>query len=121
MKVTNYASFTHIKVRFSELSNYCDSDVPKILVGNKNDDNNDMNKVVLTNVGHEYAEQNNLPFFETSVKDNKNIKEVFNEMAKLVLKRRLEQLERVESSTSGTRIEQKQTIVSERQKRCCST
>jgi GTPase SAR1 family protein len=73
---------------------YLEENIPKILVGNKNDDNNQENKIVLTSDGKELAEQNKFLFFETSVKDNKNINEVFNRMTKLVLKRRIAQIKK---------------------------
>ncbi len=107
LKVTNRESFAQIRSRLSELEFHSDKNVPKILVGNKDDDNNQINKVILTHHARELAEENNLLFFETSVKDNKNITEVFNQLTKLVLQRRLHQSVRVENSIS---IKQKQPI-----------
>jgi len=52
------------------MENYCDKTIPKFLVGNKHDNNNEINKVISTRDVCEYAEQNHLTFFETSVKDN---------------------------------------------------
>jgi GTPase SAR1 family protein len=104
LQVTNSASFAQIKVQISEMENYCDETIPKILVGNKDDNNNEINKVISTRDVCEYAEQNHLTFFETSVKDNKNITEVFNEIARLTLERCLgNSLNKV----SGIRIEKK--------------
>jgi len=40
---------------------------------------------------HQMLRQKNLPFFETSAKDGKNITEAFNEITSLALKRRLDQ------------------------------
>jgi Ras-related protein Rab-18 len=103
--VTNNESFEQIKTRFPEIEFYCDENIPKILVGNKDDDNNEKKKIISTHHGQELAENNNLLFFEASVKDNKNVTEAFNQLAKLVLRRRLNQSKPVENVVS---VEQKQ-------------
>ncbi len=54
------------------MERHCDKTVPKTLVGNKDDNDNEIGKVVLTSDASAYAEQKNLPFFETSAKDNMN-------------------------------------------------
>jgi GTPase SAR1 family protein len=117
LKVTNQASFDHIKVRISELQHYCDETVPRILIGNKDDNNNKMDKVVLTRDAREYAEKNNLPLFEISVRDNKNITEAFNELTRVVLKRRLEQPEITPNNVMGRRLDQ--PIDNDARKQCC--
>ncbi|CAF0828218.1 unnamed protein product [Rotaria sordida] len=118
--VTDNASFTHVKVRFPDVQNLCDRNVPKILVGNKDDYNREVNKVVLTNDARQYAEQNNLLFFEISVKDNRNITEVFNEIAKLALKRRLNQSENLQNSIAEIRIEHKPINDNSTKNGCCT-
>jgi len=105
--VTNNESFEQIKTRFPEIEFYCDEDIPKILVGNKDDDNNEKKKIILTHHGQELAKHNNLLFFEASVKDNKNVTEIFNQLGKLVLRRRLNQSKQVENVIT---IERKQPI-----------
>lgn len=89
-------SFSNIVSRLPEIDSHCDANVPKILVGNKNDDEQQAKKVVSTNDGEELAKGNRLLFFETSVKDNRNINEVFHRMSTLVLRRRLAQPKPVE-------------------------
>lgn len=74
-----------------ELEPVCDEDVPKLLVGNKSDDDNQTDKLVITLQGEELAAEKKLLFYEISVKDNKNITEAFNQLTELVLKRRLGQ------------------------------
>jgi len=61
----------------------------------------------------------NLPFFETSAKDNKNIAEAFNEITRLALKRRLSQPNNA-LTTGGTRIGAKRTVVGGTPKKCCT-
>jgi GTPase SAR1 family protein len=103
------------------MERHCDKTVPKILVGNK-DDNDNVGKVVLTSDARAYAEQKNLPFFETSAKDNKNIAEAFNEITRLALRRRLNQ-PNGQGSTGGTRLGGKRTVIggSATPKKCCTT
>jgi len=96
---------------------HCDHNVPKILVGNKDDDNNQANKIVLTRYAQELAEENKLLFFETSVKDNKNVNEVFNKISKLALKRRLAEPRELLGNVS---IKPNSSIPHEPNKSCCS-
>jgi GTPase SAR1 family protein len=119
--VTNGESFANLKDWITEMERHCDKTVPKILVGNKDDDENETGKVVLTSDASEYAEHKNLPFFETSAKDNKNITEAFNEITRLALKRRLNQPNNAQASTGGTRIGVKKTVVGGAPKKCCTT
>ncbi|CAF3012391.1 unnamed protein product, partial [Rotaria sp. Silwood2] len=119
--VTNGESFANLKDWITEMERHCDQSVPKILVGNKDDDDNEMGKVVLTSDARAYAEQKNLPFFETSAKDNKNTGLAFNEITRLALKRRLTQPNNAQSTTGGTRIGPKRTVIGGAQKKCCTT
>ncbi len=120
-KVTNGESFANLKDWITEMERHCDKTVPKILVGNKDDNDNEIGKVVLTSDARAYAEQKNLPFFETSAKDNKNIVEAFNEITRLALKRRLNQPNNAQSSTGGTRIGVKRTVIGGTSKKCCTS
>ncbi|UJR37841.1 hypothetical protein I4U23_030531 [Adineta vaga] len=118
--VTNGDSFANLKDWITEMERHCDKTVPKILVGNKDDNDNESGKVVLTTDARAYAEQKGLPFFETSAKDNKNIVEAFNEITRLALKRRLTQPNNGQTSTGGTRVGTKKIVVGGSQKKCCT-
>ncbi|CAF0723256.1 unnamed protein product [Adineta steineri] len=119
--VTNGESFANLKDWITEMERHCDKSVPKILVGNKDDNDNEAGKVVLTSDARAYAEQKGLPFFETSAKDSKNIAEAFNEITSLALKRRLNQSNNGQTPTGGTRIGAKRTVVGGTPKKCCAT
>ena len=121
LKVTNGETFANLKDWITEMERHCDRTVPKILVGNKDDNDNEAGKVVLTSDARAYAEQKELPFFETSAKDNKNVNEAFNEITRLALKRRLSQPANGQTPASGTRIGTKRTVVSASPKKCCTT
>lgn len=103
------------------MERHCDKTVPKILVGNKDDTDNETGKVVLTTDASAYAEQKNLPFFETSAKDNKNIAEAFHEITRLALKRRLNQPNSGQASSGGTRVGAKRTVIGGSSKKCCTS
>jgi Ras-related protein Rab-1A len=119
--VTNGESFANLKDWITEMERHCDTTVPKILVGNKNDDDAQNDKVVLTSDARAYAMQKNLPFFETSARDNKNIDEAFHEITGLALKRRLNQSKNGQVGTSGTTLRPKKTVVGGTSKKCCTS
>lgn len=120
-KVTNGDTFANLKDWITEMERHCDKTVPKILVGNKDDNDNEVSKVVLTTDARAYAEQKNLSFFETSAKDNKNIAEAFHEITRLALKRRLSQPNNNgQGSTGGTRLGGKRTVINGSSKKCCT-
>ena len=56
----------------------------KVLVGNKSDDNE--NRQVEEEEGNKFATDNHMLFFETSAKNNLNVKEIFEQSAKEILK-----------------------------------
>lgn len=126
-QVTNGETFANLKDWITEMERHCDKTVPKILVGNKDDVDNEGGKVVLTSDARAYAEQKGLPFFETSAKDNKNIAEAFNEITRLALQRRLNSAvqNKTRSNKSGGKDEERTVIVTrntrQSSKKCCQT
>lgn len=119
-QVTNGDTFANLKDWIIEMERHCDKTVPKILVGNKDDIDSEMGKVVRTDDAQAYAQQKNLPFFETSAKDNKNIAEAFHEITRLALKRRFSQSNDGQGSTGGTRLGNKRTVIGGPSKKCCT-
>lgn len=91
--VTNGESFSRIRRWIDEINKYCDENIAKVLVGNKDDnefaDGHPSEKVVSSSDAHQYARQMNLTFFETSAKDNKNVSEAFYAVTRLALQHRL--------------------------------
>lgn len=79
--VSNLDTFGNVRRWLQEIEQNCD-DVVRILVGNKCDA---PDKKVSTEEGQALASQMDIPFFETSAKDNLNIETVFDEITKLVL------------------------------------
>jgi len=79
--VTNRSSFDNIKQWIVEVEEFSHSSgIPRILVGNKAD-LADRREVDLE-VAEEFARSNNLPYIETSVMRQSNIKEAFLELVK---------------------------------------
>lgn len=100
---------------------YCDQAVPRILVGNKDDAKNEASKVVAAQDGSAYAGENGMLFFEISVKENKNVRELFNTMTKLVLQRRVGEPVGLQQSTGGVRVGSKSSTGDSNSNRKCCT
>lgn len=115
-QVTSADSFISIQSRLGEIEFHCEGNIPKILVGNKNDVDQQAKKVVSTQHGQEFAQRNNLFFLETSVKDNRNITEVFSKMTTMALQQRLGQGKR---SSEKIKLDNEPLIKKPAKNRCC--
>lgn len=73
--VTNIESFNNVKIWLNDISRYAGSNVSKILVGNKSDLSN--KRQVDYNVAKAFANEHDVPFMETSVKDAVNVEAAF--------------------------------------------
>ena len=79
--VTNRNTFKNVKNWLSDIQ-AIDSNIKMILVGNKIDLVD--KRVIDKNILEEYAKKQNLPFYETSAKNNINLKEVFSRIVELI-------------------------------------
>lgn len=95
--VTNGMSFGHVQTWLDEINSNCDN-VSKILVGNKIDMEG---RVVLESDARRFAELKNLPYFETSAKDNINVEQAFNQITRMVLKAKEKRLQESPSGQKG--------------------
>ena len=89
--VTSLESFNNVG-RWLEDMNMYNKNVYKIIVGNKNDNTSSQTlstdtKVVSTQEAQKLAERLDLKLFETSAKDDNNVKEMFEDVAYELLKR----------------------------------
>jgi Ras-related protein Rab-1A len=83
--VTNQTSFDNIKNYIEEIKkDLSTKKIPIILVGNKNDLLD--KKVISTETAQNFADQNGMTFFETSMQNNVGINTIFQEAAKLHFK-----------------------------------
>ena len=73
-------SFDTIKdwMELFKSNNAKEGEIPKYLVGNKND----LEKKFEQSLIDEFAKENNIPYISTSAKDNNNIDELFKEIGK---------------------------------------
>ena len=81
--ITDKKSFENVLTWLNECRDMCYKDILICLIGNKSD--LESKRVISYEEGKNFAEENNLLFFETSAKDGTNIKECFNESATVLV------------------------------------
>lgn len=87
--ITRSSSFSNINNWFSTSIKYGLSAIPRILIGNKID-LKDERKIILPMAEH-LSEKINAPFFETSAITGENVKLIFQKIAELTLRSKLEE------------------------------
>lgn len=75
--ITNENTFDNVQYWLGEISKYSSTTV-KVLIGNKSDLDN--KRMVDMKVAEEFAKRQNIPFFETSAKENVNIDTCFKKI-----------------------------------------
>ena len=83
--ITEEASFEHIKNWMVEIDKFAKQGVMRVIVGNKSDleENRKVTKEAAENLANKYG----IKFYEVSAKDNKNIENIFEETAKILLEK----------------------------------
>ncbi|PAA90314.1 hypothetical protein BOX15_Mlig001100g1 [Macrostomum lignano] len=82
--VNSAGTFLNVKRWFEEIQQHCPTAVAKVIVGNKNDCPE--TKVISTPDLKTVADEFNVPFVETSAKDNVNVDLLFNLVTEEILK-----------------------------------
>ena len=84
--ITNRATFERLQI-WLNLIKQMTNEIPIILVGNKLDleDNEEHGRIVEYNEGDDFANENDIEFFEVSAKNGDNIENVFISIAQKVL------------------------------------
>ena len=99
----------------------CYKDILICLIGNKID--LEEKREVSYEEGKNFAEENNLLFFETSAKDGNNIQEIFLESATLLVDKIDNREIKLEESDNGIKInnsyEDEDMVKLKNKKRCC--
>ncbi|CAO1391236.1 unnamed protein product [Diamesa serratosioi] len=112
--VSNGESFANVKRWLQEIDTNCEI-VNKVLVGNKNDD--PQSKVVVTEDAQRFAQQMDIPLFETSAKENINVEDMFLAITEKVLRHK-KQTQRLQNDQQNDRINLADTG-RKKKKRCC--
>ena len=84
MKISR-ESFENLKFWIKQALENGNEQLSIILVGNKIDREKD--REVSFEEGKQYAEENDLLFIESSAKSKKNVKEIFTDLAKVILQK----------------------------------
>ena len=114
--ITNRDSFKNLESWLIEIEKNASENVLKVLVGNKNDLEQD--RVISYEEGKNFANRNGMEFIETSAKINTNVSEAFEMLGKLMIKNEAQPADKkqmkdkkVLSASSGKDLKTK--------KRCC--
>jgi GTPase SAR1 family protein len=105
----------------NDIEKYAKNDVLKILVGNKSDLIS--KRKVSTEQGQDLADHYNIPFLETSAKDNSNIEQLFIDSARAFIRKQANNgnnnLDK-RKKNGNEKIDLTGTILpTERKKKCC--
>ena len=121
--ITSRKSFEDVIVWLKECRDMCYKDILIVLIGNKND--LEGRRVVSTEEGQKFADDNQLMFFETSAKDGSNIQEAFTESATILVDK-IESGQLKLDSNSGIKIgkfpnseDEKENDKIKKNKKCC--
>jgi len=103
--VTNEESFNSVQDWVTQIKTYSWDNAQVILVGNKSD--MEAERVVTYDRGKQLADQLGLEFFETSVKENINVKSVFERLVDIICDKMSDNLDEDQSMANvnkGTRL-----------------
>ncbi|XP_013789783.1 LOW QUALITY PROTEIN: ras-related protein Rab-3-like [Limulus polyphemus] len=108
--VTNEESYNSVQDWVTQIKTYSWDNAQVILVGNKCDMEDE--RVVSTERGKQLADQLGLEFFETSAKENINVKVVFEHLVDIICEKMSESLDsdpNLVSASKGTRLTENPT------------
>ena len=100
--ISDKKSFDNIVTWLNECRDMCYKDILICLIGNKCD--LEGKRAVSYEEGKNFAEENNLLFFETSAKDGTNIQECFNESATILVDKIESGQIKLDTANSGIKI-----------------
>ncbi|XP_071947241.1 ras-related protein Rab-7a-like [Antedon mediterranea] len=86
---SNSRSFESLESYYTEVLNRTSTDIPFVVIGNKIDLKN--RTVVTKQMAHTWCKKYSIPYFETSAKNNIQVKEAFQTIAKSALAQKPEQ------------------------------
>ena len=77
--ISSATSFRNLPEWLAEVERYAGNSVHRILIGNKSDRSD---REIETELGKQFAQENSMPFLETSAKNSNNIDQLFLQLAK---------------------------------------
>ena len=108
--ISNRESFDHL-TKWLDLIKDAINDIPIVLVGNKIDKEEE--RLVSYNEGEQLAKELNISFFESSGKENKNVKEPFYSLCEEIINK----MKNERTSTNNFSINNQKE--KEKKKKCC--
>lgn len=99
--IGSFNSFSNLREWLSEVERYAGNSVHRILIGNKSDRTD---REVETNLGKQFAEENGIPFLETSAKNSHNIDTLFLQVAQTLRDSHVERRFKSPHSAGGASI-----------------
>ena len=114
--ITEEASFEHIKNWMVEIDKFAKQGVMRVIVGNKSDleENRKVTKEAAENLANKYG----IKFYEVSAKDNKNIENIFEETAKILLEKN-KVLNENPSNKKSVVLTTNDFVFGHKKKKCC--
>ena len=100
--ITNKESFDNVEEWINEIKNQSSKDILLVLVGNKNDLENERD--VSFDEGEQFAKNNNMIFYETSAKTGKNVNEIFENTVNNISKKIEENYYDLENDSCGIKV-----------------
>ena len=120
--ITDKKSFENVITWLNECRDMCYKDILICLIGNKSD--LEGKRVISYEEGKNFADENNLLFFETSAKNGSNIQECFNQSASILVDKIEKGQLKLDQASNGIQIgnfpdsEQNENL-RKRKKKCC--
>ena len=120
--ISDKKSFDNIVTWLNECRDMCYKDILICLIGNKCD--LEGKRAVSYEEGKNFAEENNLLFFETSAKDGTNIQECFNESASNIVDKIENGQLKLDTANNGIKIgtfpgNEDNIKINNKKKKCC--
>ncbi|KAA0719196.1 Ras-related protein [Triplophysa tibetana] len=116
--ITNEDSFNAVQDWSTQIKTYSWDNAQVLLAGNKCDMDDD--RVVSSDRGRQLSEQLGFQFFETSAKDNINVKQTFERLVDIICERMSESLESGDSNVAESKLGPQLTEQPQRSSRDCA-
>lgn len=114
--VTDERTYANIKQWYKTVTEHSNDDAQILLVGNKSDMDT---RVISYEQGESLAKELNIPFMESSAKDNANVNEVFFTLGRLIQKKLDSNAFQTDSANGGINIKSNSNTEENSKSGCC--